>query len=59
MTMVWVSWWRIRRSWHGHSVSAGKSAEVIVEGMILLENDHDTIDFARTYAAWLLLAADK
>ena len=53
--MVRVQWWRIRGPRHVHSVNAGKGAEVIVEGMIFLENDHNVISFARANAACLLL----
>src|SRR3989442_2456666 len=56
VSMIRVSWRRVRRPRHRHPVCAGKSAEIIVEGMILLENDYKLINFARAQAAWLVLA---
>src|SRR2546428_2571801 len=45
----------IRRPGHLHPVGPGKGPEVIVEGMIFLENDHNVINFARAKTACLLL----
>src|SRR5207245_4204231 len=44
--MVWVPRWRIGRPRHGHPISSGEGAEVIVEGMILLDDNYHLVDFA-------------
>src|SRR5438445_1459650 len=55
VSMIRVPWRRIRRPRHHHPVSAGESAEVIVQGMIFLENDHNVVNFARAKPARLFL----
>src|SRR2546426_10702476 len=50
VSMTRVPWRRIRRPRHRHPVNSGKSAEIIVESMILLENYHNAVDLARAYA---------
>src|SRR5207245_9602340 len=55
VSMIRVPWGRIRRPRHVHPVGPGKGPEVIVEGMIFLENDHNVINFARSTTACLLL----
>ena|SRR5438309_7948989 len=55
MSMVRVPWWRIRRPRHVHPVNSGKSAEVVVKGMILFENDHNTVELTRTHKTRPLL----
>src|SRR5713101_5897208 len=51
VSVVRVSWGRIWRPRHIHPVNAGKCAEVIVEGVVLLENNHYAIDLARSRGA--------
>ena len=44
--MVWVPRWRIGRPRHRHSIGSRQGPEVIVEGMILLDDDYHLVDFA-------------
>ena|SRR2546425_451539 len=36
---------RVRRPWHHHPVGSGKSAEVIIEAMVLFDDEHDVLDW--------------
>jgi hypothetical protein len=51
MPVIRIPWGWIRRPRHNHPVNSRKSAKVIVEGMVLLENNHHVIDLSRAYGA--------
>src|SRR6267143_6325586 len=55
VAMVRVPGRGIGRPRHNHSISSREGAEVIVESMVLLDDNYDTVDLARTQAACRLL----
>ena len=55
MAVVRVPRRRIWRPRHRHPVSSGEGAEVIVEGMVLLDDDHNVINFAGPWPTLRLL----
>src|SRR6266566_8109133 len=53
--MVRVPRWGVGRPGHSHPVSSGEGAEVIVEAVVLLDDDHYVIDLARHWSTRRLL----
>src|SRR5438445_8358856 len=45
VAMIRIPRGRVRRPWHHHPVGSWKSAEVIIEAMVLFDDEHDVLDW--------------